>query len=679
MNAEFTHSDTSTETTMNHQSAALAVAAMLTSAHSFAADHIDEITVNPLGTTAQPSGVLSGEDLLLKRAPTIGETLENELGVTGSYFGPAASRPVIRGQQGPRVKVLSDSVSSLDVADVSVDHAVTIEPVLTDRIEIIRGPSTLLFGSQAAGGIVNIKDGRIPEAQPEGGWDADVEVRGDTASEEKALLGRVNIGLGPLVLHLDGLTRETNDLEIDGFATADPAERPDDEVAGTLLNSASDTDAFAGGLSWVFENGFVGASVSRLENTYGLPGPGEDDGGMEPELFPGSFLDLEQTRVDLRGESRLEGFVEQVRWAVGINDYEHIEFEASGEDGTTFDNEAWQGRVEIVHGEIGGFSGAVGLQVEDRDFSAVGEEAFVDPVTTESWGVFSVERVELGWGQLEIGLRADVLEHEPTGLERYDDTAVSAALGIVAPVADQLEVYGNLARTERHPAAEELYSTGPHLATRQFEIGLLDADPDALGRAEKETSTNIDFGIRGTNGPAQFEAGLFFNATDDYIFQQLTGGIEDDLPIAAYRQADAEFWGIEAEVEFSLAEDSALSPSLRIFGDFTNAELTDGSDLPRIPPLRIGAGASIGQSGWGADLDVIYHDKQDDISSFQTGSFTMVNLGGWYRVPVANGELELFARATNLLDEDARRSTSFLAAFAPLPGASLTGGVRIAF
>ena len=649
---------------------------------SASAADIEEITVftSPLGDSLQPAQVIDAQELLLRRAPTIGETLDAELGINSSYFGPASSRPIIRGQAGSRVKVLTDAVSTLDVADVSADHAVTVEPVLADRIEIIRGPYTLLYGSQAAGGVVNVQDGRVPRALPEDLLDGAVELRGDTASSEEALVGRLDAGLGPVALHLDGFTRETDDLEIPGFATTDPAERPDDEPKGTLRNSASETDSFAGGLSLVFDSGFVGVAASRLESTYGLPGPEEEEGGEEePALFPGPFIDLEQTRVDLRGEYTGEGLVEKLKLSFGINDYEHAEIEPSGEPATLFENDAWQGRVELVHRELIGLRGVVGLQVDDRDFSAVGEEAFVEPVKTESWGLFIVEQLGFDWGRIELGLRADPLEHKPTApLSDYDETAVSAAAGLVFEFAEAVELYGNIARTERHPAAEELYSDGAHLATGQFEIGLLADRPEASGSADKETSVNLDVGIRRVSGVWQFEAGIFYNDADKFIFQDLTGDIEDDLPVAIYRQADAEFWGLEAEVRLQ-PDGLPLNPRFRIFTDFVEAELSNGSKLPRISPLRFGGSAGIGSDVWGIDLDLVYHDKQDDVSSFQTDSYTMLNLGGWYRLELDAVAVELFARGTNLLDEEARKSTSFLAAFAPLPGASLHAGARLRF
>jgi len=648
-----------------------------------AAEPIEElvVTTTVTGQELQPARVFDDEDLLVRRMPTIGETLDLELGINSSYFGPASSRPIIRGLGGSRVLMLSDLVSTLDVSDVSADHAVTVEPVPAPSTEVMRGPSTLLYGSQAAGGVVNVLDGRVPNALPDETLDGAAELRGDTASGEQAFVGRLDAALGPFVLHVDGMTRETDDLEIAGFATADPGERPDDEQSGVLKNSASETDSFAGGVSWVFDNGYLGASLSRLENTYGLPGPEEEEGGEEePALFPGPFLDMEQTRVDLRGELRGDGLIEKARFAFGVNDYQHTETEPSGEVATLFENDAWQGRLDLTHAEIAGFRGTVGLQLDDRDFSAVGEEAFVRPVQTQSWGLFIAEKLDFDWGRAEFGLRGEQLEHKPTELTGYDETAVSVAAGLGFNLTEELELFGNLARTERNPAAEELYSEGAHIATRQFEVGLLGpADLGATGRAEKEVSLNVDAGLRGGAGAFRFELGLFYNDIADYVYQDLTGDVEDGLPVAIYRQDDARFWGIEAEVRMLLGGTLPFSPELRLFTDFVDAELTDGRKLPRIPPLRFGAGGSIGGEAWGVDLDLVYHDNQTDVTSFQTDSYTMLNLGGWYRLQLDAVAIELFARGANLLDEDARKSTSFLAAFAPLPGASLQAGARLSF
>ena len=637
------------------------------------------VTATPLGDILQPSEVLGGEQLLLKSAPTIGETLSSELGVSSTYFGPASSRPVIRGLSGSRVKMLTDSVSTLDVSDVSPDHGVAVEPLLADQVEIIRGPTTLLYGSAAAGGIVNVTDSRIPEFPPQKPISGGIELRGDTAAEERAVVGRLDGGVGAFGFHLDGFTRETRKIEIGGFATADPAERPDDEVEGELANSYSESDGYAGGVSWVGSRGYLGASISRLEQTYGLPGPEPEEEGEEegPELFEGPFLDMEQTRVDVRGEYRFEpGLWESVRLAYGTNEYEHNEVEPNGEVATEFNNDAWQARAEAVHAPLVGWRGALGVQVDDRDFAAVGEEAFISPTTTEAWGLFIVEEREFGWGHLHIGARVESLEHRNLDFAPYDDEAWSFGAGAGIDVAAASEIVLNLSYTERNTNAEELYSNGAHIATRQFEIGLLAAPG---GSATLEKSTNVDLGWRRDDGDVRWDAAVFFYDIKDYVFQGLTGDVDDGLPVAQYAQQDAEFLGFEAAVTFPLWSADGLTNDLRLFADYVEAELSDGSKLPRIPPWRTGANFEFGRDSWLTGLDVVYYAKQDDISSFNTESYTMVDLSFLYRLDGGPLNWEFFARGTNLLDENARKSTSFLAAYAPLPGRSLHLGLRARF
>ena len=641
----------------------------------------EEITVTavPLADFLQPTQVLSGDELVLKNAPTLGETLANELGVSSSYFGPAASRPIIRGLSGSRVTMLTDSASSLDVSDVSPDHAVAIETLLADQIEVIRGPASLLYGSTAAGGIINVVDSRIPKApseQPVGGA---IEVRGDTAAEERAVVGRLDGGVGAFAWHLDGFTRETENIDIAGFATADPAERSPEEQSGTLANSYSETDGYAGGLSWVGDRGYLGASVSVYESTYGLPGPAEEEEGgePEPEFFEGPFLDLEQVRTDVRGEYGFVGSpLESARFVLGVNDYQHKEIEPSGEVATTFDNEQYQLRLEAVHRPLAGLKGAFGIQLDDRDFSAVGEEAFVTPTKTEAVGVFLLEEADFDWGQLQFGVRAEDLEHDNATLTNYSDTAWSASVGASFNAGLDSELIANLSLTQRNPNSEELYSDGAHIATRQFEIGLL-AVPG--GSAKTEDAANIELGWRRMQGDILWDVSVYYYDFTDYIYQDLTGDVDDGLPVAVYTQDDAEFIGAEAAVTVPLWSRDKLDNNLRLFGDTVKAELSNGEKLPRIPPWRLGANLDFGGDSWTAGLDVIYYAKQDDISSFNTDAYTMVNASLLYKVPTGAADWELFVRGTNLADENARKSTSSIAAYAPLPGRSLHMGARLAF
>ena len=647
------------------------------------AEELEEITVSasPLGDVFQPAWVLDEEDLFARKQPTLGETLDGELGVSSTYFGPASSRPVIRGISGSRVVMLSDSIASLDVADVSADHAVTIEPLLANAIEIIRGPTTLLYGNSAAGGVVNVLDNRIPMTIAERPVSGALELRGDSASEERAMAARLDGGVGGFAWHLSGFDRETDDIDIKGFATADPAERSDEEQSGTLANSFSESDGLSGGVSWVGERGYIGVSVGDLSNTYGLPGPEEDHEGEEgeeeeEEAGGGPFIDMEQTRFDVRGEFRPQsGLFESISGAFANNDYEHSEVEPSGEVGTFFDNDAWQFRLEGVHKPLSNWRGAVGVQLDDRDFSAEGEEAFITPTQTESTGIFLVEEREVDWGRIRLGGRIESLEHTNADFADYDETSFSFAAGLEADVLADHQFIVNLSRTERHPAAEELYATGPHLATRQFELGLL-----ATGSsAEKETSVNLEVGLARSTPGLRWSVTGYVNDVGDFVYQRLTGDIDDDLPVAQYEQEDGRFIGIEAELIVPVWNLGNNNGELRLFGDFVETELDSGDYLPRIPPWRLGANLVAGTEQWNGSLDFIYHASQDNVSSLATDSYLMVNLSGSLTMDLQSTTVELFARATNLLDEEARKSTSFLAAFAPLRGRSVQVGGRLRF
>ena len=653
---------------------------------SVAEEVVEEIivTANPLGRAAddltQPALILGEEELLKKSANSIGETLANELGMSTTYFGPVAGRPIIRGQDGPRVAVLDGGLSTMDIADISPDHAVPIEPLFAERIEILRGPATLLYGSSAAGGVVNVIDSRIPDTRQEQPLSGAMELRGDTASEELAAAARLDGSAGTLAWHVDGFKRDSGNIEIPGFATADPEERPDDEVKGRVINSDGDAEGYAGGLSWIGEGAFVGASVSRYETTYGLPGPeeGEEEEGDPdvPLIAAGPFIELEQTRVDLHGAVELAGVLESLRFKVAHNDYQHQEIEPTGEVATTFENDAWEGRIEMVHAPLAGFRGSFGLQVSDRGFSAVGAEAFVPATDSQSYGVFLLEEYGFEWGLIDFGMRVETAEHKPDGgLPTYDKTALSAAIGLNWDFAEEYDFTANLSRSERNLGPEELYSNGAHLATGLFEIGLLANEGGNVGQ---EVSNNLDVAAHHHGETVDWHVGVFYNDVADYVFRVATDDEIDGLPVTPYLQADTEFYGIEAELLLALAgPDSGWN--LRLFTDYVRGK-ADDEDLPRIQPLRVGAELGFTNESWSGGIEAVYHAQQNDIDSFQTRDFTMLNANVVLHLndqgPVV---WDVFMRGTNLLDEDARRSTSFRAAFVPLPGVSLHAGIRARF
>lgn len=599
---------------------------------------------------AQPTAILTGDELRRQIATSIGETLSQELGVSSSYFGPTASRPVIRGLGGYRVQVLDDGISSLDISNLSQDHAVSLESVVSQQIEIIKGPAALLYGSGASGGLVNILSNRIPGERRDKLVSFAGELRGDTAIDERTAALALDGGTGAFALHADYFDRETDDVQFPG---------------GHVENSASDTTGGALGGSYLAEQGLAGAAWSRYESTYGIPGEEE------------AFIDMQQDRFDAKAEWTPGGsFLDAIRLRGAYNDYTHTEFEGPGEPGTIFNQDAYEVRLVFDHHLSPEWTGTVGVQYLDVDFEAIGDEAFVPQSKTEGMSVFGFEEREFGDLTLELGARAEnqTINPDPaTGLPEFDETAVSVSAGGVWAFAANKSLALNVTRTERNPQAAELYADGPHIAAQRFEIG----DPGL----DKESAITADLSLRHVHEHLEWVVSAFYNDYSDYIFPNPTGAIADDLPVFAYVQENATFHGFEAEVTIPLYEGGASHLDLRLASDYVRGRLDDGGNLPQIPPLRVGAGLHYDRGRWHAGVQTFYYDTQDKIAANElpTDGFTMVDVDLSYRLPLAAGDLFMFLRGTNLLDEEARQHASPLKDIAPLPGRSAHVGLRVEF
>lgn len=624
---------------------------------------------NPL-EIAQPTAVVAGDDLRRQIAASIGETLSQELGVSSTYFGPSASRPVIRGLGGDRVQVLQDGVASLDVSSLSQDHAVTLESVVSQQIEIIKGPAALLYGSGAAGGLVNVVSNRVPLERATRSLSGAAEVRGDLATEERTGAFSLDGGGGALTLHADYFDRQTDDVEIPGFAQSaalrralfEQGEEPDD-VRNHVPNSASESQGGAFGASLIGDAARGGASWSRYESRYGIPGEEE------------AFIDMKQDRYDVKAQLDLDGAVTGVRFNGSFNDYTHTEFEAPGEPGTVFLQDAYELRLTADHELSGGWRGTVGVQLLDIDFEALGEEAFVPPSNTRASSVFGFEERHFDRWTIELGARAERQQIDVDGsvLPGYDETAISLSAGTVWKLDDDHALALNLTRTQRNPQAAELYADGPHLAAQRFEIG----DPDL----DQETALTADVSLRGTGEALQWTMSAYYNDYSDYVYARPTGDEQDDLPVFTYVQEAAKFYGFEAEVKVPLLRGDRRHLDLRLASDYVRGKLDGGGNLPQIPPLRFGAGLHYEHGQWHLGAEAFYYDQQDEIAAHElpTDSFTLVDVDVSYRVAQGNDSIFLFARGSNLLDEDARQHASPLKDIAPLPGRSLRVGIRAEF
>ena len=625
---------------------------------------------------AQPASVLSGDELTLVLAPTLGETLAGTPGVQSTFFGPAASRPVIRGLGGDRVRVLTDGLATLDASGLSEDHAVAIDPALADQVEVVRGPATLLHGSGAAGGLVNVVTNRLHRHVHDAPTGL-AELRADSALGETAAAGRFDAGAGAFALHVDGAWRDTDDYDIPGFAESrrlraieDGEAESHEEARGEVANSWSRTKSGAAGASYIGERWEFGAAASLYDSRYGVPV--EHGHAAEPdEENHGISIDLEQQRLDLRARAPLaagDGPALELRGAA--SDYSHAEIEPGGEVGTLFEVDGRELRASMDVGDGGARRGTLGLQWQDVELEATGEEAFVPDTATRTEGLFGFQHHALEKGAIEYGLRLDRQRISGAPAGSYDDEAINVSIGGVRDLAPQLSLVGQLTRSERHPSATELYADGPHVATQQFEVG----EPGL----DTERGVTAELGLRFDGERVGGDLRAFASRYHDYIFLAATGALEDGLPVYRYRQRDSRFDGVEAELEVPLG---AGSYALELTGEYLRGRLADGGDLPRMPPLGLGARLRYDEGAWSASVAVSHRFEQDRVADQElpTDGYTMLDADLVFRPGWMADGVVLFLRGRNLLDEDARMHTSPLKDRLPLPGRSFGGGVRVTF
>ncbi len=646
---------------------------------------------------AQPVTVLAGEALQRMMGASLGETVASSLGVTGSYFGAAASRPIIRGQSGERVLMLEDGADALDASALSADHAVSIDGLAADQIEILKGPATLLYGNGAVGGLVNVVTHRIPSERTED-FSGAAEIRGDTALAERSVAARADAGAGPFAFHFDGFQRHTGNLRIPGEALT-PALRAtlasaglQDATRGRLPNSASASRGGAMGVSWIGDQGFLGVALSRYESLYGIPGPAAEPimGATEWLVENGPAIDMAQTRLDLRGEYRpLDSHVTAWRLRGAWNRYRHAELEADGAMGTRFDNTAQDLRLMADH-TLGTLRGTLGLQWRQAELLAAGTEAFVPPSTTQNAALFIFEELPITPGTLEFGARVEQQRISVPTATR-SGTSLGLAAGMVWVVSDTLNGALQVTRSQRLPGATELFAYGPHVAVGHFEIGNA-----SLG---KETANTLDLTLRGGNtDTARWSAGVFAQDFHDYLYLEPTQLVTDGLGVFRYRQGDALFTGLEVEWILPFAnhgnahgnahdtthhrDNSQRSGyELRLAGDLVRGRLKHGNDLPLMPPLRLTAALQHQRGPWSAHLELQWSQRQDRVAAYEPTTRAALATNGDLNWGGTWGGLDttIFLRVNNLLNRDLRRHTSVLKEYVPLPARGLTVGVRVQF
>ena len=636
------------------------------------------------------ASVLSGVELDASRRTTIGETLAALPGVSATSFGPSSSRPILRGLQADRIRVLIDGIGSFDASGASADHAVSINPLTAERIEVLRGPSALLYGSSAIGGVVSVIDNRIPRNVPDEVVHMQADAEYGSAADERRIAGAIDVPLGGgFVLHADGSYAKQDDLRAGGYLLSKPlraqaAQSPSAEIRelaelkGKIPNTAAETSEVALGLGYVAEGGKIGFSVARSDNRYGVPIRFSLDPDVEAEA---PTLDVRQYRADLRAEVNPEtGPFDAIRLRAGYGDYRHFEIEEDGHVATAFYNEGLEGRLELSQRQRGVWSGVIGGQYLTRDFNVVGHEAFLPPTSTEQGGVFTVQNFDFGRFRAEIGAR---YEHSSVSAHASDDlgtpeaqqsfNAFTASIGGLYEFAHDWKFGLNLSHTERAPTAEELFANGPHLATQSFEVGNSDFG--------KEKSNGAEATLRGRVGDFSIELSAYYNEFSNFIYQAPTGDIEDDLPVYAFAAGGAKQYGFEAEANATLMRIGEAKIVADALVDYVRVKIDGVGPAPFIPPLRVLGGLEYQSDLIVGRIEVECVTKQDRVAAFETTTpgYTMANARIEWRPMGAEGLLTLRLAANNIFDVEARRHASIIGDYAPLAGRDIRVGASIRF
>jgi len=649
----------------------------------------------------QGTSILSGQELTRQLRPTIGETLARQPGVSATSFGPSASRPILRGFQGDRVRILTDGIGSIDVSNTSVDHAVIIDPLLAERIEVLRGPSALLFGSSAVGGVVNVIDTRIPRTVPDNGYRLNAIANYGSAANERSGGAAGDVAVGEhLVLHADGSYLKSDDLRTGkGYLLSGPARaaalsqvglpqpgttEPIDFAATASLrdrlpNSAAETWTAGAGASIITDTGNLGISYSHYDSLYGVPIRFATEVGQEQE---GPRLDVVQNRVDIRGEVNANGsLIDKIKFRAGQASYRHFELEEDGAVGTAFYNKGLEGRLEIIQANRGGWQGASGVQFFNRIFNVVGDEAFLPKNETSQTGFFTLQQYQTGLLRFEAGARYEMSDLAArTGAtdarffrgERHFD-AVSGSVGASYAVSDAVRIGLNLSHTERAPSGEELFANGAHAGTQAYELG----NPDF----KLEKSNGIEATLHAHGEGYSFDASAYYNRFTNYISenqvaQSVCGaaaapsGRTVDLPCFQYQQVDARYFGFEADGSVRLAQLGGYTVNADLLGDYVNANIIDQNPIPRIPPARVLGGIEAQGDKTNGRIEVEHVFAQNRIAPFETRTdgYTMVNATVGLSPFGKDSKTSLLLSANNIFDVVARRHASFLKDFAPLAG-----------
>ncbi len=694
---------------MSLRKLSIASVAILICASTFAEEKLEPLVVESSIFSehtntehAQTVNIITTQELESKNVTTLGDAVNYEPGISSTHFTTGASRPIIRGQSDHRVMMLENGVSSSDVSSLSDDHAVSIEPLHAQQIEILRGPATLRYGPGAVGGLVNVINNRLPQSLPDKAFNLDLSAEHATVSEGNTIGVDLNGSVQNFSWHFDALSRNTEDYDIDGYADEDEPENK-----GTLVNSDIDTENYGLGGSYITDRFLIGFSYSYLDSNYGIPGHEHHEEEEEEEEEEhhdeegGVRLDMKQKRYD----GQLEFFkpftgIESILFRSTYTDYRHHEGggeheeeeeeeEEHEEEQTTYDNETWNSRFEIVQHSSDTAHNALGVQYVDSEFSALGEETFIEPVDERNLGIFAITKRTINQWDVELGARFDRLEYDIDTARDKEFSSTALSLGLVNYISDDTLIKFNADMAERAPQNVAVYAEGAHHATSTYEQGSTDID--------EETAFNFDLGLEHIGNDFGWRVNAFYQYITDYIYLASTDtnndGIADtvdhdgnfeldgELINGVYSNDDAIFYGFEAELSKSLYSTDRVDISGRLFADYVRGEFDDDDlgNVPRMTPARLGLQMIAQYGAWDSSISSIFVSEQNKVAQLETKTddYIMLNARLGRTIHSADSKIKVFVKGENLLDEDARQHTSLQKDHLPLPGRNISLGMSL--
>ncbi len=586
----------------------------------------------------------------------IGEALDNNLGVRSSFFGPNASRPIIRGLGEDRIRVLTNSVQGADASTISPDHAVAIDGLEAQSIEVLKGAAALRFGANALGGVINIIDGRLLETLPNEKVTGDMFIGGTGVNKGRANSGKIKFKIDNFVFGLDAFSKKSGDYRIPGYAQTDEMRAiTGDETFGKVHNSGGYNKVIGLSVNYIRPDFHFGISHRDENSNYGIVG--ED-----------AYIELEQSRYDYVLGVKLPWVFDDLSLHGSNGDYSHGEFEDTGAIGTLFNVNGYEMRLEARHKPTNGFEGVFGIQNSSRDFEAIGDEAFILPVKAKNTGYFFSEYFEKdNWG-LEFGARNEKTDYSGQAGNREIDSLSYSLGGFLKPIKG-LKIGATYGATERIPTETELFANGPHAATQSFEIG----NPNLKTEIAKSFEVSTKF----RDSAWDLELNIWNANIENFISFENSGEIDDEgLPIYQAAQKDASLKGFEAQVSKIIAnfEDFDVKADFGI--DYVRGKFKSGANISRMPPMGVKLGLDFKGNQSDLRIEYQYFNRQDKIGAFETKTkaANVLNLSLNYNLPQIEGAFINLA-VENATNAEIREHTSVLKDFLPKPGRNIVIGL----